>query len=920
MLGLPLAFAAPFALAALVGLVALYWLLRVTPPRPREERFPPLRLLLSLANRETTPTKTPWPLLALRMATAAAIVLAMAGPLWNAVKAGVGGKGALLVVVDDGWAAAPTWERRLVAAREAMRQATGDGRLVGVAPLSEAGADIPTLDASNYAQRLNALRPTPYAPDRALALPAINRFLQTNPKAEVLWIADGLELGGASDFAQKLKSLAGGGLTVAVDPTTPSAISGVDSLTGALQATVTRADSRGPAEGRIQALDAQGRTIGEAPFVFGANLTAQTKFELPVELRNEISRLAIVGDPSAGGTWLIDERWRRRRVAVISGESSDVAEPLLSPIYYVKRALQPFAEIREPKVGSADPMGAMLAEKPSALVLADMSVPPGPIHDAVADFVEGGGVLIRFAGARLAAGDDDLIPVQLRKGGRTLGGALSWETPKHIASFEPASPFVGLAAPDEVKVSRQVLAEPDPGLTEKTWARLADGTPLVTAARRGKGLIVLFHVTGDTTWSNLPLSGLFVEMLRRVVAQANAAPIDASAAKSAATLPPYRTLDGFGVLGGPPATAQPIPAAFAGAAEAIHPAGFYGARDALVAINALQQGQTLSPANYAGLRLRTTGLDADPPIDLKPWLLLAAFLGFLADGLASLWLSAPRRFARGAAVALIGVAILGAAADPRGAQAEPAISDQDAALQTHLGYTVSGDASVDETTRLGLLRVTQALGLRTSASLGDPVALDPARDELAFYPLIYWPVVAGRPQPPSAAVAKLAAYMRNGGTVIFDTRDALDVRPGGSPTPESLWLRKLLAGVDLPELEPVPRDHVVTKTFYLLDNFVGRTDMGQTWIEALPPPDPNDRARPVRAGDSVSPIIITSNDLAGAWAVDDRGQPLFPLVPGGARQREMALRGGVNLVMYALTGNYKADQVHAKDLLERLSH
>jgi hypothetical protein len=162
--------------------------------------------------------------------------------------------------------------------------------------------------------------------------------------------------------------------------------------------------------------------------------------------------------------------------------------------------------------------------------------------------------------------------------------------------------------------------------------------------------------------------------------------------------------------------------------------------------------------------------------------------------------------------------------------------------------------------------------------------------------------------------------MRNGGTVIFDTRDALEVRPGGPPTPEGLWLRELLAGVDLPELEPVPRDHVVTKTFYLLDGFVGRTDMGQTWIEALPPPDPNDRARPVRAGDSVSPIIIASNDLAGAWAVDDSGQPLYPLVPGGARQREMAIRGGVNLVMYALTGNYKADQVHAKDLLERLSH
>jgi hypothetical protein len=919
MLGLPLVFAAPFALAALVGLVALYWLLRVTPPRPREQRFPPLRLLLSLVNKETTPTNTPWPLLALRLATAAAVVLAMAGPLWNAVKSNAEGKGALLVIVDDGWAAAPTWDRRLGAAREALRQATGDGRVVGLAPISAAGADIVRLDASNYAQRLDALRPAPYAPDRALVLPAVQRFAQNDPTVDILWIADGLELGQAGEFAAKLKAVAAGRVTVAIDGTTPAAISGVDSLTGALQATLTRADARGAAEGRVQALDAQGRTIGEAPFAFGAGLTAAAKFELPVEVRNDISRLVIVGAPSAGATWLIDERWRRRRVAIISGESADLAEPLLSPVYYVKRALQPFAELREPKVGAADPMGAMLAEKPSALVLADMSVPPGPIHDAVADFVEGGGVLIRFAGQRLAAGDDDLIPVQLRKGGRTLGGALSWETPKHIAPFEAPSPFVGLAAPDEVKISRQVLAEPDPGLTEKTWARLADGTPLVTAARRGKGLIVLFHVTGDTTWSNLPLSGLFVEMLRRVVAQANAAPLESSGAKSASTAPPYRTLDGFGVLGAPPATAQPIPAAFAGAGEPNHPPGFYGAQDSLVAVNALAQGQTLAPANYAGLRTRTTGLDADPPIDLKPWLLLAAFVGFLADGLASLWLSAPRRFFRGAAAALVGLAVLSAAAIPREARAA-AISDQDAALQTRLAYAISGDATVDETTRLGLVRVTQALSLRTSASLGDPVAVDPAHDELAFYPLIYWPIVAGRPQPPSAAVAKLDAYMRNGGTVIFDTRDALDVRPGGAPTPESLWLRKLLSGVDLPQLEPVPRDHVVTKTFYLLDNFVGRTDMGQTWIEALPPPDPNDRARPVRASDSVSPIIITSNDLAGAWAVDESGQPLFPLVPGGARQREMALRGGVNLVMYALTGNYKADQVHAKDLLERLSH
>ena len=302
---------------------------------------------------------------------------------------------------------------------------------------------------------------------------------------------------------------------------------------GALQAHLTRAGADGRRAGTVRALDAQGRSIGEASFDFGLGRATDAKFDLPVELRNQIARLVVADEASAGATWLVDERSRRRRVAILSGASADVAQPLLSPAYYIKRALAPYAEIREGGAAGGDTIEALLAEKPSVLALADMSVPPGPAHDKLAAFVESGGVLLRFAGTRLAAGDDDLTPTALRRGGRTLGGALSWETPKHIAAFDKESPFFGLAAPDEVTVSRQVLAEPEPGLAGKTWARLADGTPLVTAAPRGKGLIVLFHVTADTTWSNLPLSGLFVDMLRRIVARAGPAPAESSAAEKA---------------------------------------------------------------------------------------------------------------------------------------------------------------------------------------------------------------------------------------------------------------------------------------------------------------------------------------------------------------------------------------------------
>ena len=82
----------------------------------------------------------------------------------------------------------------------------------------------------------------------------------------------------------------------------------------------------------------------------------------------------------------------------------------------------------------------------------------------------------------------------------------------------------------------------------------------MSAGPRGKGLIVLFHVTADTTWSNLPLSGLFVDMLRRIVAKAGApaAAANAKPGERAASLAPWRTLNGFGVLGPPPAQAQPI--------------------------------------------------------------------------------------------------------------------------------------------------------------------------------------------------------------------------------------------------------------------------------------------------------------------------------------------------------------------------
>jgi hypothetical protein len=244
------------------------------------------------------------------------------------------------------------------------------------------------------------------------------------------------------------------------------------------------------------------------------------------------------------------------------------------------------------------------------------------------------------------------------------------------------------------------------------------------------------------------------------------------------------------------------------------------------------------------------------------------------------------------------------------------------ALETKLAYVVTGNADVDAISKAGLAGLTLFLAQRTALEPGDPIGLDIGRDELAFYPLIYWPVVPGAAQPTDQALKRIDTYMKDGGTVLFDTRDAVVAPPGpGGEThsPGMLELRKILSSLDIPELEPVPRDHVLTKTFYLLRDFPGRFDTGQLWVEALQPANADEEtSRPARGGDGVSSIIITSNDFAGAWATRSDGQPMLPMVGNIPRQRELAFRAGVNIVMYTLTGNYKADQVHVPALLERL--
>ncbi|MFL5102517.1 MAG: DUF4159 domain-containing protein [Xanthobacteraceae bacterium] len=933
MIGLPLAFAEPLVLLGLLSLPALWWLLRLIPPRPRRINFPPTRLLFDIAPKEETPSRTPWWLLLLRLALAALLIIAAAGPLWNPPIATSSAAAPLALLIDDGWSAAATWDKRMNTAGDLIARAESNKTGVAIVPLSETGRDI-SLETPGAARvRLEQMRPKPHTIERVDALPMLTRFVAATPDVEVFWLSDGVDLGRSSEFVEGLQqALSGRAITVVDGGVEPArALAAAENTAGALTVKVLRA-ADGAAEGVVRALDLKGLPLGDARFTFkpGDRETAAT-FDLPVEIRNDIARLDIAAERSAGAVQLLDKRWRRRTIGIVSGSTSETAQPLLASTYYLARALGPFADVRITERSSpTEAVRQFLDQNLPMLILADVGTVAGETRDRLARWIDDGGVLVRFAGPRLAASEDDLVPVKLRRGGRILGGSLSWDQPQALAAFSRESPFATMPVPNDVTVTRQVLAEPDSGLSERTWATLVDGTPLVTATRRGKGVLVLFHVTADTRWSNLPLSGAFVDMLKHIVELAGSGAVsEAGAAGPRAqreVVPPSRVLDGFGVFIPPPPTARPVPTNFVARATADHPPGFYGPPDGLLAVNTLSPSDRLNPVDFGPLRARREAYRLGEPQDLRAPLFLGALGLLVLDALVVFSLAGgirrllPRR--RMAAVLLIAAA-LGALpmGSPRSAPADDQMAMK-STTETRLAYVVTGDAEVDAISKAGLQGLTMFLAQRTALEAGEPVGLDIGRDELAFYPLIYWPIVPGVAQPSAEALARVDAYMKQGGTVLFDTRDAIAAPPGtGGDTrgPGMLGLRRILSSLDIPELEPVPRDHVLTKTFFLLKDFPGRYTSGQLWVEALPAESEEEETqRPARAGDGVSSLLITSNDFAGAWAMRPDNQPMLPLVPGEPRQREFALRAGVNIVMYTLTGNYKADQVHVPALLERL--
>ncbi len=973
-----ISFLSPWLLLGLFILPAIWWLLKVTPPTPKHISFPPTWILEGLTSSKKSPAHTPLWLLLLRMAIAACIILALAAPLLFSNQQALPGKNTLVLIIDNGWASGENWAIRKNKALSLIEQARQNNRAVLVLPTAQkikglqqkALQAVSANDALRYA---TSLIPHPAAPNHNSVLSRLKPFLARQNKAGIIWLSDGLNYTpvGKPSFTKQLLELAPQSALQIITPEAtkhPLGLFAKNIDTGKLQATILSTGLTGHT-GSIQALNNKGQVLAEQPFTIAKGTTQLNKsFNLPLELRNQISRLEIKQANHPAAVYLLDASSQWQRIGVLSGESTDISQPLLSPLYYIEKAIKSYSEIhRSSNDSDANQVIEILKTNLSALILADIGQLDELASQKLEAWVKQGGTLIRFAGARMEEGSDDLLPVPLRSGGRTLGGALSWSTPQKLAKFEKDSPFFGLPTPTDIVINRQVLA--DPALLRdniQIWARLLDGTPLVTARQDEKGWIVLFHITANTDWSNLSHSELFVNMLKRSIMISGSesdlmvGEADNSAAYSATALKPLKVLDGFGKLSPPPTTAEPLNSENTSIkADFNHPPGFYGRPSTIRSLNLMTDGATITAlkdlpsANLAG------HYKANSALSMVPFFFTLAFLLLLADtiftylmmngreidfskmtgqlskmsekimtktstkpnsskpnsfflifGLALLWLISPLTSDHKA------YAEKTATSRPKSSPQSEAFARK-ALTATRFAYVITGNSHIDNISRQGLAGLSYVTKSRTALEPADPIGVNLDQDDLSFFPFLYWPVLPNAAVPSAKALARIDHYMKHGGMIVFDQQTQVDSGLGGMDSPSAKALRRILGRLDIPALEPVPSNHVLTRSFYLLQDFPGRWNGGKLWTEAGGA-GRKTASHKARTADGVSSILITSNDLASAWALGPDKRPLYPVVPGGEQQREMAFRTGVNIAMYALTGNYKADQVHTPALLERI--
>jgi hypothetical protein len=926
-----LTFLNPWVLSGFAALPIIWFILKVMPPAPKRINFPATHFLSGLVPEDIKSEDTPLWLRLLRLLIVALIIIAFAHPV-SKPEDTTSWRGAMRLVIDNSWAAAPTWSQQIQKAEELLKLAEREKSQIFILETAardgqKAPTQIGPISAIKAQQYMKAAEPVPWPANYGAMRSSIEdtkREGQSQLYITSFWLSHGIAEGAIRPVISALKNQGDLNFYKPKDDSFIPYIKDYKYIFDGNKFSVEmgvagKAPQTTPIT--LRTLNQTGTVLDKQTISLGqTEKSRMVEINLPPELRNQISAFELEGQNHAASLYLLDDNNRKRRVGLVTFKAEDDATPLIEAEYYIARALAPYADIIRGELQT------VIAEKPSVIILPDIGGLPLDDLNTLSEWVDDGGVLIRFAGPNMARSaaeqNDTLVPVPLSRTDRALDGALTWSTPLPLAPFPETSPFYGIELSDTLTVKRQLLAASGEGLTDKTWASLNDGTPLVTAKSKNDGLLILVHTTATPEWSDLALSGTFVKMLQKMLSLSGKSNFQITVNQQ---LFPITLINAFGQRQPPKGTEKPILAKDLAETvpSALTPPGLYGNGNEQTA---LHLGHHLSRMTKRELSLpgsvNILPYNNQASEDYKAAFLTLAALFFFVDWFimfilqiisAPLFTSRSKNAAAKAAKAtsffvVLSLGILSFSGKTHAQISEPLTDHMRYASDVSIGFVSAGSPALDSLTRKGLKTLEQAVEQRTSVSIGTIKQINPETDDLAFYTLIYWPISPQSKTLNPDGQRNVQYYLDHGGTILFDTRDQLSAVKTGVQANlgrNGQYLRQITSPLNIPPLHPIPRGHVLSKTFYLLQGYPGKYQNGTVWIEKQ-----SNIGR-----DGVSSVLVGAHDWAGAWAaVDDSGFRVY----GSDRQSEMSLRFGVNLIMYALTGNYKDDQVHIPHILERL--
>jgi hypothetical protein len=628
-------FVSPWLLLGLGSLPVLWFLLRAMPHKPKVETLPTINFLSDLFSEEQKPDGMPWWQKTLRLSVLGAAITGLAYPILNDNEA-LDGEGPVVLVVDNDWASAPNWPALSQEMKSLIEKAEHDERQIFFVSTAVDSDSNPIQLHGPYTseratQYVDNLSPFPWEADREQALEAL-KTMDLGADPALYWMSNGLNDDENLDgFVEELNKL--GALTVlrAGGDAQPYLIVPPTLSGKTLAVKVLRANTDEKEVISLSATDQAGNPLLQEDVVFAAGKDeVEVIFDVPDEVRNQLARLNIDGQNSAGAVAMLDERFRHRPVGVVQTDKGQVFQQLLDETHYVETALENYSNLRKGSVES------LLDRSLSVMILTDSVSLTDEEEDKLAEWVNNGGTLLRFAGPRLASEPEkqELLPVTVRSGVKSLGARSSGHQGIKIGDFPEGSPLAGIDVSSSPMIKRKVMAQPGVDTEEKTWARLSDGTPLVTGSQRGAGWTVLVHTTADTNWSNLPLSKIFIDMMRTVIAHSQGVIDDQK--NESGLYEPVRLLDGFGQMTSytGAATELPVHSANDVGVGPEHPPGLYGSGGLRYAHNlgaAVTEMEPLTNADLpSGAKSELYAQD-DKEIDLKDVLLASAFALALAD-------------------------------------------------------------------------------------------------------------------------------------------------------------------------------------------------------------------------------------------------------------------------------------------------